>query len=262
MANFPCDIRDIIIIMLILGMVFLCYKINKINNVERFTVTDDIKQAINDIYIADINAIRNLSDFATDIKNASDSFTIPAKTTKLTDLVSNGNITATGNLTINGKVTFANRNETDLMEIFPRYMIIAWALNEIPKGWAMCDGLKYILNANGIAERNDSIGFQTPKLTGRFVLGGGSDTGLSLRVPGQKGGREKITLTIKELPKHRHNFGRDYWDDGKDKYKGVDLGNYLNQWSNDLSGETTEAGQGLPFDNMPPFYVLWYIMKL
>ncbi len=85
----------IIIALLVASNIYLIYKTR---NVEKFTVTDDINQAINDIYKADINAIRNLSNISTTIMSNNDSLTIPAKTTNVSDLVAN-NINTNNNIT-------------------------------------------------------------------------------------------------------------------------------------------------------------------
>ena len=72
-------------------MIYLLYKTRHIEN---FSTSDEISQAINDIYKADVNAIRNLSNISTQILNNNDSFTIPAKTTNLNDLnATNANLT-------------------------------------------------------------------------------------------------------------------------------------------------------------------------
>ncbi len=117
----------IIIVLLIASNIYLIYKTRNIENLEHFTVNDDVKQAINDIYKADINAIRNLSNFATELMNNNDSLTIPAKTTNVNDLVTknifstniyssgdnvtNGNIIAKNNITSNVDIN-ADRNIT------------------------------------------------------------------------------------------------------------------------------------------------------
>jgi hypothetical protein len=98
----------IVIALLVASNIYLIYKTR---HVEHFTVSDDIKQAINDIYKADINAIRNLSNFATEIKNNNDSLTIPAKTTNVSDLKVDGNIIAKNNITSNVDI-IADRNIT------------------------------------------------------------------------------------------------------------------------------------------------------
>ncbi len=117
MPNNICDTKDIIIVLLVLGMIYLLYKTR---NTENFSTSEEISQAINDIYKADINAIRNLSNFATEIKNNNDSFTIPAKTINVNDLnganakltnLSSDNATLK-NITVDGTITYTNKNNT------------------------------------------------------------------------------------------------------------------------------------------------------
>jgi hypothetical protein len=102
------EINDLLIIILIIIIIILLYINNK--KMEKFTTTDDINQAINDIYKADVNAIRNLSNFATEIKNNNDSLIIPAKTTKLTDL--NSDSAAIKNITVDGNIIYTNKTNT------------------------------------------------------------------------------------------------------------------------------------------------------
>lgn len=76
------------------------------------------------------------------------------------------------NFIIENNIIFTNRNNK-ILEIFPQYMIVSWASESIPKGWALCDGNRYILNLEGDAEISiyvfDSV--LTPDLRSRFVIG-------------------------------------------------------------------------------------------
>ncbi len=238
--------QDIIIIILIFAVIYLMFKKNTKENFDVnddikqaindiFDVNDDIKQAINDIYKADINAIRNLSNFANEIKNNNDSFTIPAKTTTLTDLNVTGNI-----------VQFKG-------------LIVIWSgtIVDIPKGWALCDGNKYKLDSNNIAII-DNTGVQTPDLRGRFVLGSGQGNTLTNRNINDIGGEETVTLTIPEMPSHNHKINE---TPATNCFQGgVCSGNRYLVFKEEQT--TTNEGNGQPHNNMPPFYVLTYIMKL
>jgi hypothetical protein len=106
--------QDIIIIILVLAVLYLIYKTSGNNKTDHFTVSDDVKLAINEIYKADINAIRNLSNFATEIKNNNDSLTIPAKTTTVTDLISTGNLSLSGTLNIAKDTNASNINASSI----------------------------------------------------------------------------------------------------------------------------------------------------
>ncbi len=120
-TNDMCS-KDIIIIILVLGMIYLLYKTRNIDNKENFSTSDDVKQAINDVYKADINAIRNLSNVATEIYSNNDTLTIPAKNTTVTDLsgsnasisnITSNNLTSDNanikNITVDGNIIYTNK---------------------------------------------------------------------------------------------------------------------------------------------------------
>ena len=116
--------------------------------------------------------------------------------------------------------------------------IIIWsgAADAVPDGWALCDG------TNG-----------TPDLRDRFVLGAGGS-----RAVGATGGEETHKLTTAEMPSHKH---------GMLTFLKSTTGTTTSV--NAPTGETNKnpvytqsAGSGSAHNNMPPYYVLCYIMKL
>jgi microcystin-dependent protein len=144
--------------------------------------------------------------------------------------------------------------------------IVMWSgkPEDIPVGWFVCDG------SNG-----------TPDLRGRFILGSGKGSGLTLRDPQQPlGGREAIALGVNELPKHRHGItdpGHSHtWVLSRQR-QGTDDENYTSEMSRGDAGagdmlqvatnsvgtgiQINETGSGAAFDIMPPFYILIFIMK-
>ena len=197
------DIKDIVLIILVFCVLYLIYKTrnleklsNDLPNIETFEA--DVDTLINKTYTDDMNIIKNLSQVATNILQQGDTFSIPASTTYLNDMIFEG--------------SFIIQNKDSLLvDILPQYMVVAWADRRIPLGWALCDGKKYILDENGNASE-DNLGYLTPDLRGRFILGSGigrnndNTEDLTERIQGQKGGDENHELTIAEMPAHGHNL--------------------------------------------------------
>lgn len=125
---------------------------------------------------------------------------------------------------------------------FPSGGIIIWsgASNNIPDGWALCDG------TNG-----------TPDLRGRFVLGE-SET----HAVGSTGGEEEVTLTVEQMPEHTHRIYM-YPESGTAVTPARPIIQKGPSGVNTSYTQTTNsAGFSQPHPNMPPYYVLCYIMKL
>ena len=136
--------------------------------------------------------------------------------------------------------------------------IIMWSTSDIPKNWALCDGKTY-------------EGIKTPDLIDLFIVGAGN-----LYTLDKNGGESTVTLTIDEIPSHNHEIT----DNGhshtipatKIDKTGQDSGqsNYLQPVDNttiasgdDITNITiNNSGGGLPHNNLPPYYALYYIMRI
>ena len=241
--------RDIIIFILIIAVIYIIATTNK-SKQENFTSDElsSVRNEINKIYNMDVEAIRNLGTISkslltgtnyhsTEVGTPGD-LTIPADNT-----IFNGNQKIKGDITVDGKIVFTNK-DTLLMDILPRGMIISFNSMIPPLGWTLCDGLD-----------------GAPDLQGRFILGSGSGSGLTNRDINNMGGEENHTLTINEMPSHNHTIRLSHQPahEHHDYYDRVALGgSHLTSRSNILEN----TGSGQPHNNMPPFYVLTYIMKL
>ena len=132
---------------------------------------------------------------------------------------------------------------------FTSGMIAMWSgsISSLPIGWALCDG------QNG-----------TPDLRGRFLLGLNSSTmqaaGLSANAIQNTGGEEKVVLTVDQLPSHNHN----YTEGGEYQVCSGCQGHAVGDHPFDrlVWKETAPEGKSLPHNNMPPYYVLAFVMKL
>ena len=188
----------------------------------------------------------NATNIATNTTN------IAANTTEITKLksrvtVNETNIaTNTTNITantaeiknINEKITNIKTNITALQDAMPVGSIIMFngKAEEIPSGWAICNG------ENG-----------TPNLIDRFIL--------ASTYCGGTGGQSQITLSVSQLPPHRHRLKKCWYgkSDNADDRQVV-------RWDDSVGTNdqilTEETGFGLPINIMPPYYRLIYIMKV
>lgn len=133
----------------------------------------------------------------------------------------------------------------------PSGCILIWsgASNAVPDGWALCDG------TNG-----------TPDLRGRFVLGESESHAV-----GSMGGSEEVTLTIAQIPSHSHatliskdgDAGSFYNVRSSDEAQsGYAFNTSSVKVSTGTANGVSATGGSSGHPNMPPYYVLCYIMKL
>jgi len=182
----------------------------------------------------------------------------------------NGNI----NLEADDKITIrANNNAIDLSADnvyggIPIGGIILWSGKQsastpspdLPDGWQVCDGTN-----------------NTPDLRGRFVVGYNYDDP-SFNAIDASGGEKEHTLTVDEMPSHGHSIT----DPGHAHIESISTATvhhiaqgsiYLTHGGYPLSGsrKTQSAttgitidptGGGQPHNNLPPYYVLAYIMRI
>lgn len=119
--------------------------------------------------------------------------------------------------------------------LVPVGTICMWsgAVNTIPTGWAICNG------SNG-----------TPDLRDRFIVGAGSTYSV-----GATGGEATHTLTVEEIPSHRHSISAKTYNTARGTGGSVNL-------VDPTSNYTGYTGGGQAHENRPPYYALAYIMKL
>ena len=158
----------------------------------------------------------------------------------------------------------------------PPGTVTAFAGRTAPNGWLMCDGQSYsiatyrdLYNAIGTTYGGYGQSFQVPDLRGRFPVGKDSGTFANL---GGKGGEEKHTLTVAEMPAHQHSGNDRAWHDkqkrnGQQWFVGLthDRGSWMSNAANDgLTNQDTETGTtggGQAHNNLPPYISLNFIIK-
>ena len=135
--------------------------------------------------------------------------------------------------------------------------MLAYYTTPAPPGWAICDG------SNG-----------TPDLRGRFILGAGQGIGVDSngdafvdRIVGISGGAALHTLTTAQMPSHNHTTffkyfpayyqGASYSDNNVPRIDAaIAQSAFTSTSTGGGAGGVTDA-----HNNMPPYYVLIYIMK-
>lgn len=93
--------------------------------------------------------------------------------------------------------------------------IIMFAGNFAPRGWALCNGAILSIQQNaalfsllGTTYGGDGrTTFALPDLRGRVPVGSGNGPGLPSVTQGEKAGSSNTTLTVGNLPAHKHNVG-------------------------------------------------------
>ena len=145
----------------------------------------------------------------------------------MADATINGDLDVAGSITGNGAIPVGG--------------IIPWYGQEsgVPSGWAVCNG------HNG-----------TPDLRSRFIVAAGSGYAI-----GGTGGEERHQVTVDEMPSHLHSYkyrGADI-DDGWKNKNNLYAVSHTYVWN---TAYTDYVGGDAPHENRPPYYALFYIMRI
>lgn len=147
--------------------------------------------------------------------------------------------TNTTNITTNtNDITNIKNSIKNLQDAMPVGSIIMFngKAEEIPSGWAICDG------TNG-----------TPNLMDKFIKGS--------NIAGSTGGASQVTLSVAQLPPHRHKVSK-CWYGQSDNANDRQTIRWDERYDTNAQVWTGETGLGLPIDIIPPYYTLIYIMKV
>ena len=154
-------------------------------------------------------------------------------------------------------------------------MIVLFAGNFAPRGWAFCDGsllsisqYQALFSILGTTYGgNGQTTFALPDLRGRVPLSAGQGPGLTVRPLGAHGGAEQTVLTSAQLPSHSHplNAKQGAADDdlptgnllaGAEVFGAGSPDSVMNAEAIGSTGGSTPVG------NMQPFLALNYIIAL
>lgn len=148
--------------------------------------------------------------------------------------------------------------------------------NFAPRGWAFCDGQILPINQNqslysllGTTYGGDGrTSFALPDLRGRAPIHVGRSNGGDEHTLGQKSGEETHTLSVNELPNHRHEIMASSANADAPTPSGHVLASANNVWhdSSNLtglrSGTIAPTGGGQAHDNMQPSLALNFCIAL
>lgn len=149
----------------------------------------------------------------------------------------------------------------------PVATILPFAGSVAPEGFLICDGAELL--AAEYADLFTAIGtiygvgqaagsFKLPDLRGRAPIGAGQGDGLTDRVIGAVDGEETHQLTVDEMPNHTHQYGAPH-------LQTYGMGSFAERGVNPTSQEwysVSDAGGDQPHNNMQPFLVVNYIIKV
>ncbi|OEK09718.1 phage tail protein [Flavivirga aquatica] len=151
--------------------------------------------------------------------------------------------------------------------------------NFAPRGWAFCDGqllpisqYSALFSLLGTTYGGDGrTTFALPDLRGRVAIHPGNGPGLSSYRQGQKGGAETNTLTVNQMPSHRHSVNA-VMEDGNESVptNNVPAGTKVldKEYSSDTPNTTMKSsiigntGGGQPINNIQPYGTVNYIIAL
>ncbi|MEY4278695.1 MAG: Microbacterium phage TinyTimothy, partial [Bacteroidota bacterium] len=175
---------------------------------------------------------------------------------------------------VNGQALTTNGSGTASWNPVPPIGVVsAFAGSAAPLGYLLCDGSAvsrttysslYATIGTTYGSGDGSTTFNVPDLRGRVPVGKNTGTFSSL---GLTGGEESHTMTVNEMPAHKHttsvNSALDpsaiggYAPSSQSMFFGTDRAGTTANWSTAMQN----TGGGQAFNNLQPYVVLNYIIK-
>ena len=192
----------------------------------------------------------------------------------------NGNVRYTNIQATNDLHVDNNLNVAGAVDFLPKGVIVAWHGTEVPKGWALCNGENDTPDLRGrfIRMNNDDEDFEIPwgidlvnkDLNNPWKNQTGNNINdhrgtIFKHSVGEYGGTDHIWLDITQIPAHSHrisDLAKDGHPDGafdccKHYWRTASFGGHPD------NGHMTDiAGSSHGHNNIPPYYVLAFIMRL
>lgn len=172
-----------------------------------------------------------------------------------------GNLTVSGACDIDDTLNVTNNIEQYGYTFLPKFAVMMYAgsIVSIPTGWLLCDGRTATIN---------NVSVTAPNLSGRFILSYGQgpldfpNTTLSAT-----GGEQNHTLSVDEIPSHSHTTNSNAPSIGLVQRTGYNTGPGFDSSAGELdlinaaNLSLANTGGSESHNNMPPYYVMCFIMK-
>lgn len=155
--------------------------------------------------------------------------------------------------TVNGAITG---------DTLPIGTITEYGGTTAPTNWLICDGSAvsrttyaslFAVIGTAFGSGDGSTTFNLPDLRGRVPVGKSTDA--EFDTLGETGGEKTHTLTVNEMPKHKHNA---LVGGGGSAYAGT----FVTDGGNFYYIPTSETGGDQPHNNLQPYQVVNYIIKV
>lgn len=149
--------------------------------------------------------------------------------------------------------------------VIPSGTIQSYGGTSVPTGWLACDGSSkstttydLLHSAIGYNYGGSGASFLVPDLQGRTPVGNGTGSGLTGRTIGTKAGTETHQLSVSEMPSHGHTV---YGVTSSGELNPFGLA-VMSAGSGDSNKSTTSAGGDGAHNNMQPYTVVKFIIKI
>ncbi len=189
-----------------------------------------------------------------------------------------------GSLTVHSDngINVTGRIQDKTGYVSPVGSVIAFAGSTAPDGWLICDGS--LVSPATYPDLHDVIGntygssggnFRVPDLGTRVPVGKYSQGSLFTDI-GVTGGESWHTLTVEEMPSHEHDLASDTdsntglgraqmhvsgYENGMISTYSYGIHNRVYNPSDNDAFRAQSTGGGQPFNKMPPYVVMNYIIK-
>ena len=139
--------------------------------------------------------------------------------------------------------------------------MLDWSTNTAPNGWLICDGAAvsrstyndlFGVIGTTFGSGDGSSTFNLPDFKGKVSVVRDSED-INFNSIGKTGGAKTHTLTVSEMPAHKHTFSGHWSSVGDD--------NNHTLWKSGGTATTSSTGDGNPHNNLQPYLVVNKIIK-